>query len=328
MAGKMMARTKTGPQAQRAKPAKGAGKGKGKKKVVVRTVAVVPRATAARFRAEPKASFALAHIHRPIPTMFADGKWAAMTSNCYMDVANSSYVSGVGTDNVARVLAIVNDGRSSNMILDFGLCNDSNTSPAAFTTIVAPVFPNTIGAGLTSSKSGRNGVTISLGSSAAFSAGLVYVVQTEERESLSQTPTQAQVFAMAVSLIGKGDTQPYSADFFSKPRTFYNTPRSATTYGEFEPWDGQLSAASHLSCFVANSTARRAYPMTTTYLIFNSVAIPAGSAQLPGQYRIKATLQLGTRWDADHPMSNTVIVHPTVPPATFNDAVRAGGGTR
>lgn len=256
----------------------------------------------------------------PIPTLFADGKWSQMSSTVSVPISCPVQATGV---RIRRVLAVCNGGSSSNIILDFGECNQATTTSGTYLTYSPSVFPATIASGLTSAKSGRNGAELVLTTPGGLSAGQIYIIRSHERQYMANTsPSQANIYAISESLIARHSAVPLNGAALVNPKHFFNIPRSALTYSEFGSYFGALTAADHMGVFSSLSIATMyPFPMTVTWVICEGVTIPTtNTTAMPAGFTLKAHLELGTRWDADHPMANSETTHKTVDHAAFNAA--------
>lgn len=262
----------------------------------------------------------------PIPCLFADGAWTPLRSSIR---ATFSAPAGFLLP-TRRVIAIANNAINSNLLLDFGDCTLGDGAAASLTSYSVPMFP-TVASGMTSAKCGRNGVNITLTSPIAYSNGTVHIVTIPQREFLGTTaPTKDAVYTLTEGLIARRECEHLNAQYFAKPIWRWNKPRSMTDYSAFSTWTGANTAGAHLSgfctTFSTGASNTQVFPMTVTYIIFDQVA--TGGTSVPMALALQAHLQLGTRWDSDHPMTHAATTHPTMPVEMVNASINATSTSR
>jgi len=227
-------------------------------------------------------------------------------------------------------VAVANNAVNSNLILDFGECSSTDTTAATLTTYTVPMFP-AVANGMTSAKCGRNGVNITLTSPIAYSNGTVHIITIPQREYVGSTaPTKDTMYQISESLIARRECEHLNAQYFAKPIWRWNKPRSMTDYSAFNAWSGANSAGARLSGFATTyatgAPTNQVFPMTVTYIIFDQVS--SGGTAVPMALALQGHLQLGTRWDSDHPMTNSATNHPTMPAEMVNASINANVGAR
>jgi len=157
-----------------------------------------------------------------------------------------------------------------------------------------------------------------------LSSGAIYIIKNHEREYFSTaTPSENELYLTADSLINKTNGVPGSPGMYVNTKAYSNVPRSALTYAEFNSWRGLVSTGAHFNSFCSPGTL--AFPMTVTWIILENVVIPATALTVPAGYNLRCILQLGTRWDADHPMASSAKEAQTIGQDSFNKSVMAGG---